>query len=400
MQIVLYTILGLFVFIFLIWLDLFLGRKKHYNTITKHEFPNRSSHFELFTSGPVLFDDLFSEIRKAKHHIHILFYICKNDEISKEFLMLLKEKAQKGVEVRLMLDWFGGRKVKKNVLKQLEEAGVEFAYSRAPTFPFLIYFSQVRNHRKIAVIDGKVGYLGGFNVGKEYIDLDKKLSPWRDYHLKVAGEGAADLQHQFLVDWKNGAQVNLLQNEIYFPRLEKGNIKHKFISSEGPMLEDIFLNILRKAKKSIVIGSPYFIPTKPIFKELCNALERGIMLTIIVPQISDHILVKEASYPYLRTLLKKGASIHAYKKGFYHAKVLLVDDQFCDLGTPNFDARSMKINDEMNCLIEDMEMVQKVKAVLRKDLLDSEKISLSHIKPGNVFVLLKEWLGRIFAPLL
>lgn len=380
---------------FLLLVDYQLGRKKHLSALKKHEFPFRESHFEIFTHGSILFEDFFSELRKAKNNIHTIFYICKNDPISQEFLDILKEKAVEGLEVRLLLDWVGSIGLKRKKIKELKEAGVKFAFSRVPRFPFLFYSSQVRNHRKITVIDGVVGYVGGFNVGMEYIDLDPKLSPWRDYHLKITGEGVEDLQRQFLLDWLDASKTNLLQSPIYFPKLTKGTIRHQFFATEGGIMETTFSGLIQRAKIAIMIGSPYFIPSKKILNDLCKAIDRGVSLTVLVPSMSDHILVQEASYPFLRKLLKKGAQIYSYKIGFYHAKVLLIDDHICDLGTANFDKRSFFLNQEINCFIHDPAYIERIKKILDKDLLDSKKISLSDLLNLGLFSSFKEMVAKM-----
>ncbi|MBM4761569.1 cardiolipin synthase [Bacillus sp. B15-48] len=373
----------------LLALDFTIGRRLHLAKVNKTYFPVRKSQLGIFTHGPELFEDYFAELRKAKEHIHILFYIVKNDEISHKFLAILKEKAKEGVEVRLLVDWVGCSISRKNI-KKLKAHGIEFSYSQVPKFPFLFYNSQIRNHRKITVIDGKIGYAGGYNVGNEYVDQDKKLNPWRDYHLKLTGEGIQDLQKKFLLDWERATKVNLLHNQQYFPSLQQGETRHQFVPSEGKQLEAILDELLSVAERSIFIGTPYFIPSEKVFNRLLSALDRGISITILVPFKADHILVKEASYTYLRKLIKKGASVYQYKKGFYHAKVLVIDDKFCDLGTANFDKRSMFLNFELNCLIFNREFIERVQTILHQDLQDSRPVALRDLNRFNPFRSLKE----------
>ncbi|MEW8969382.1 MAG: cardiolipin synthase [Mesobacillus sp.] len=358
-----------------IYTDFLLGRKKHLANAKTNTLPIRESNLAIFAEGPKLFDDLFSELKKAKQHIHILFYIVQDDKISQEFLSILKEKAKDGVEVRLLIDWVGSG-LKRKTINSLKSAGIEFAFSQMPKLPFLFYSSQVRNHRKITVIDGQIAYLGGFNIGKEYNNQDPKLSPWRDYHLKMTGEGVADLQSEFLEDWHAAAKVNLLQNKAYFPALEKGKIRQQLVPTEGILLEEMMSDLISKAKASIFIGTPYFIPSKRVFNLLRNAITRGVSVTVLVPLVSDHVLVKEASYPYLRTLIKDGAEVYQYLNGFYHAKVLMVDDEVCDIGTANFDKRSMFLNYELNCLIYDSDFIKTVKRILTEDIMNSRKAAL------------------------
>lgn len=373
--------------------DFMLGRKQHLAKAKKCAFPDRRSDLEIFAKGPELFDDFFSEIKKAKQHIHILFYIVKDDKISHEFVSLLKEKAQEGVEVRLLVDWVGCN-LKRKTIQSLKASGVEFAYSHTPKFPFLFYSSQVRNHRKITVIDGHIGYLGGFNIGNEYNDHDPKLSPWRDYHLKLTGEGIVDLQEEFLHDWHRAKKINLLQNKAYFPELPKGAIRHQLVPTEGDSLQDLIATLISEAKQTLIIGTPYFIPSKKVFDHLQEAIKRGVSVTVLVPYKSDHVLVKEASYRYLRTLLKDGADVYQYLKGFYHAKVMIIDDNICDMGTANFDKRSMFLNHELNCLIYDPAFIKKVKHILTEDLLNSHKVSPSDFSRANIFLSFKETAAR------
>ncbi|MFH7818977.1 phosphatidylserine/phosphatidylglycerophosphate/cardiolipin synthase family protein [Neobacillus thermocopriae] len=442
--------------IILIWLllDFNLGRRKHLSTLRKMESPILHGEFKIFSRGKDLFRDFFTELRRAEKHIHVLFYIVKEDSFSQEFLEILKEKAKEGVEVRLILDRLGSWKVKKNTIKSLRKAGVQCAFINKVKLPFLFYSSQVRNHRKITVIDGRIGYLGGFNIGAEYIDLDPKLSPWRDYHLKITGEGVHFLQQEFLVDWqqctgiqmlppitpsqegeKNSQTFNvpesirvdhhgwglaeaavefyggekethtsikeatkhpLVQMEghlDYFPELPKGKIPHQIMSTEAFQLEEMFIRLIQEAEKSIIIGTPYFIPGKRIMKELLKAIQKGVHLTILVPFVSDHILVQEASYRYLRPLLQAGAIVYQFENGFYHAKALVIDNKICDLGTANFDKRSLYLNKEINCYIYDPAFIDQVKQVIQKDIQDSKRLTLETLNQPNLARTIKEKLA-------
>ncbi len=373
--------------------DYAIGRKKHLGQRKEHHFPDRNCWMDIFPAGPVLFEDYFMELKKAKRHIHVLFYIVTDDDFSKEFFSILAEQASKGVEVRLLVDWIGA-KVSKESINKLKKAGVQFSYSRTPSLPHLFYTAQVRNHRKITIIDGKTGYTGGFNIGKEYINQDKKLSPWRDYHLKIKGEGVADLQHQFLLDWLEAAKVDLLGSKLYFPPLAKGPVRIRFFPSDGNKLENLMIRLIRKADKSIFIGTPYFIPSRDIFEELLEAIKRGVDVKVLVPAVQDHVLVKEASYPYLRRLIRCGAEVHQFNNGFYHAKVLLIDDTICDLGTANFDKRSLFLNLELNCLIYDADFISRVQQIVQHDLKDSSLLKLEELTRFNPVRSIKEAVAR------
>lgn len=385
-------IIGLYLFI-----DFRIGRKRHLSSLRKNTLSLREGQIEMFTDGTALFTDLFQEMKNAKHNIHTIFYICKSDEISQDFFGILIQKAREGVEVRLLIDWFGGKRVKRKLIKELKEAGVRFAFARKPKFPFLFYSAQIRNHRKISIIDGSIGYVGGYNVGDEYISLNPKLSPWRDYHMKITGESIHDLQRQFLLDWNKAANVNLLQNPVYFPGLKKGPFLHRFFPSEGAHLEECITNLIREAQKSIFIGTPYFVPSRTVFRELLAALDRGVVLTVLVPFVADHFLVQEASFRFLRELLKRDAVVYQYKKGFYHAKVLVIDDKICDLGTANFDNRSLFLNLEINCFIYELSVIEEVNGILQQDIQDSKRLTLEDLQGFHPLRTLKEYAARTIA---
>lgn len=384
------------VFIFLLWVDYALGRKKHLKTVSRMNPSPAFANFVLFADGPSLFDDYFTELKKAKHHIHILFYIVKDEGIGQEFLTILKQKANEGVEVRLLLDWAGSLPIILNfkLKKELRSHGIQLAFAHTPTFPFLFYNVQARNHRKISVIDGKVGYLGGFNVGPEYINLDRKLTPWRDYHLKVNGEGAHTLQSVFLQDWADASNQLISKTEKYFPKdITKGSVEHQFKVNDGAFLKEEYIALIENAEQFIEIGTPYFIPDVEVMQHLLSALTRGVKVTIMIPYTSDHFLVKEASHRYLRPLLKAGAEVYEYKKGFYHAKAMIVDE-VAVVGTANFDKRSFFLNDEINCYSEDLHFHKELSEVFHKDLANAEKLQYQDISGFNLKRQGKELLAR------
>ncbi|WP_243297643.1 cardiolipin synthase [Bacillus litorisediminis] len=391
-----FSILFIIVALICLWLflDFTYGRKRHVKRYKKINFPERKSDIRIFTDGPDLFEDFFKELEAASDHIHVLFYIVQNDAFSDRFLQILEEKASSGVEVRLLLDWFGSFGFKRKYRERLKRNQVQFAYCHVPRFPFFFYTLQERNHRKITVIDGKVGYVGGFNIGKEYIGGNPKLSPWRDYHLKLQGEGVSDLQRQFLADWKLATKECLENDSRYFPPLPKGSARHHFSATEGVELENIYIRFIKEAKKSFYIGSPYFVPSPSLFQALLDALKRGVEISIVVPKCSDHALVKEAAYPYFRKLLKHGAQVYQFETGFFHAKILIRDDSVCDIGTANFDMRSLFLNYEINCYIYEPAVVAKAKSLLLEDITQSARLTLEQLNQPNFFRAFKEQISR------
>ncbi|WHZ03042.1 cardiolipin synthase [Neobacillus sp. YX16] len=383
------------ILLIIVWfyLDFTFGRKKHLTLFQKRETPILYGNFDIFPHGKELFADYFHELKNAASHIHILFYIVRDDQFSQQFFDILKAKAKEGIEVRLLVDRIGSHKVKKPAINELRAAGVQFAFSNCIRLPFLFYSSQVRNHRKISIIDGKIGYLGGFNVGKEYIDEDPKLSPWRDYHLKITGESVPFLQREFFIDWNEYSSEKVTVDPFYTPEQPKGTIAHQLVPTEVGFLEDKYLQLIQNAKKAISIGSPYFIPSKKLINELIRAAKRGIKITIVVPYITDHLLVQEASYRYLRLMLKEGAQVFQYMNGFYHAKSIMIDDNLCDIGTANFDKRSLFLNKEINCYFYNPAFVDRFRDVLHKDILDSKPLKLEDLNKPNFFRSIKEGIA-------
>ncbi|RAK20482.1 cardiolipin synthase [Anoxybacillus vitaminiphilus] len=394
------VLLFIVILLLLVVLDDKLGQKIYRSIRVRREYPMRKSNLQFFTDGRQLFDDYFQTIKQAKHHIHILFYIVKTDQVSQQFYDLLKQKAKEGVEVRLLVDWIGSFGLPKTVIRSLQESGVKLAYSHRPTFPRFFYKLNRRNHRKITVIDGKTGYIGGFNIGKEYIGQDPKFGDWRDYHLKVTGEGVQDLQTQFFDDWAAATKEKLFSKNDYFPELESGTIPHKFIATNGHFLENDYIHLIEQTKKELIIGSPYFIPSKKVMKALLDALRRGVKVIILVPLKADHPLVKEAAFPYFYRLLKAGAHIYRFYQGFYHAKVIIIDDGLCDIGTANFDKRSFFLNSEINCYIHDKQFVKIARTAVNRDLADAEKLTLDFWRKRTLWDRGKESVSMFISRLL
>ncbi|MGO4889117.1 cardiolipin synthase [Anaerobacillus sp. MEB173] len=373
------------IFLLIVWLriDFALGKKKQKSEAKPRKQVTRYGEVQLFDHGHDLFVDMFQKIENANDHIHMLFYIINDDSIGQKLLDHLKAKAKQGVTVRLLVDRIGS-KLSRATLQELKKAGVLFAYSHSPKFPYFFFTLNRRNHRKITVIDGKIGYIGGYNVGDEYLGRDPKFGPWRDFHLRIDGDGVQDLQEQFIEDWKIawGEQLN---SDGYYPPLAKGSIELKILPTDGSYLEDTFLRLVNQANKSITIGSPYFIPGDALHSELINAAKRGVYVKIIVPKKGDHPLVKEAAFPYFGPLLKSGCRIYRYYRGFYHSKVLIIDDHLCDVGTANFDKRSFHINHEINCVIFDKEFIELVRQETENDIAISEELTLEKLNSRSFF---------------
>lgn len=393
----------LFVFLslafLLIWLpiDYWLGRKRQIKRVRHRILPMRESDFRLYTYGQALYDDFFADIRRARCHIHILFFIVKNDAVSHQFLHLLMEKAQQGIEVRLLLDRIGSISLSRKWIRKLRQNGVHFSFCHNIRPPFLFYSVNERNHRKITVIDGEIGYIGGFNIGEEYLGHDPKLGHWRDYHLRLTGEGVQDLQEQFLHDWYDDTAENLMSETKYFPKQQKGSVRHRFIPTDGAYLKQTFLDLIQEAKHDLYIGTPYFIPGKEITDALVAAAKRGVRIAILVPKKADHSFVREAKFPYLRRLLKVGCTVYEFQDGFFHAKIIMIDGRICDIGTANVDFRSLYINHEMNCIMYDSPFLEVIKKEVDQDLEASTTITLDDLTSLPLPDRIKEGIANIIA---
>ncbi|WP_100332506.1 phospholipase D-like domain-containing protein [Bacillus xiapuensis] len=384
--------------ILLVWIgsDLYFGRKQ---AAAGRLYPRRNSHVTFYSSGPELFDQLFAEMKQARHRILCEFYIVKDDQFSQSFFSLLKQKAQSGVEVYLLMDWLGSHKVKKPVLDDLKRSGVIADFSSKPRFPFFFHSLHCRNHRKITVIDNRIGYIGGFNVGREYVNQSPKpqLSPWRDFHLRFTGEGVQDIEEEFLADWNQEGRPSLEPSASYEKTQTQNAVEHRTMPSRNGELEKKLISCIRQAKRSIFIGTPYFIPTKPVFDQLLNALERGVAITILLPGHADHPLVKQASYPYLRRLLDyENVRVYFFENGFFHAKIINFDDRIVDIGTANFDQRSQLTNEECNCFIFSTAFIkEQVKPVIEKDISQSQPITRQKLQRLPASERLKEQAASV-----
>lgn len=332
----------------------------------------RLGEFQLYTNGEELYTKLFEDIRNAEKYIYIHFYIVGKDEISKEFLQLLEKKASDGVEVKLSVDRIGGYKLRKKVIHQLKSNGVQFTFSKKPKLKHIFYSLHQRNHRRIVTIDGKVSYIGGFNIGKEYLGQNPKFGPWRDYHVRVKGNGATDMERKFSADWKEDTGEKMPVHES-LPAI--GNVKYQYLFSDGKGLWGKYGALIKQAKKSLIIATPYFVPSKEMIKALKDALNRGVNVKILVPFKSDAVLLKQAAYPYLKDMLHAGAEIYQYKNGFFHGKVTIIDGEIVDIGTANFDNRSFYLNMESNCVIYDKGVTADVWSRLKEDFHKSKRFS-------------------------
>ena len=362
----------------------------------------------LFTDGKAKFSDLFESIKAAHSYIHLEYYIIHDDEIGQRFSECLIQKAQEGVEISLLYDGMGCLKTHSAYFKKLENAGIKIICFAPPFKPFINLRFNYRNHRKLCTIDDKIAYLGGFNVGDEYLGKNKKMGYWRDTHLKIEGSGAILANLQFLLDWRFASHETHLLEHYKIPQLtplcySTGAVVQ--LVSGGPdskhsSILNGYIGMIAGARKSIWIQTPYFIPNEALLTTLKIAALSGLDVRIMFPNKPDHAFVYWATYSYIGELIDCGARAYTYDKGFLHSKTIIVDEALSSVGTANFDMRSFKLNFEMNAFIYDKNFAKKLSQAFIHDLEDSSELTLERYNNRSRLIRFKESVSRLFSPIL
>lgn len=364
-----------------------------------------NSEIKLLNNGEVFFPLLFDEIRKAKKHIHIEFYIYEDDNIGNQLKDLLIQKAKEGVEIRFIYDDFGSKSIRKTIAKELTKNGIQ-------AYPFhkikLIYLANrmnYRNHRKIVIIDGITSFIGGINVSDRYINNSEDKLYWRDTNLMIKGFSSLTLQRVFLSDWNFSSNENLTINANYFPFNEIENLENYYaqIVSSGPDsdLPNILYSIIQavnSAQKEVLLTTPYYIPDTSLQEALIIAALSGIDIKLLVPKIGDSKIVNIATQSFFDDLLKAGVQIYLYEKGFIHAKTFVVDGKLASVGTANLDMRSFDLNFEVSALVYDKQIAQQVRNSFYKDLENSIPIDTERWSNRPKLKRITEKIVRLVSP--
>jgi cardiolipin synthase len=365
------------------------------------------NEIEILTDGREKFKALYEEMSKATEYIHIQYYIIRNDELWQPFEKLLVEKVRQGVEVRLLYDSMGSRGMKKKDWRRLREEGIQIG----EFFPAILGRLQLRinyrNHRKIVVIDGKTAFVGGFNIGREYVGLDPKFGYWRDTHLKIRGSAVLSLHIRFILDWNYATKQDLFVADRYFREYNQ-NVPGKAavqIISSGPdskwqNIRNVYLKMISKARKNIYIQTPYFIPDETVMSSIRIAAMSGVDVRVMIPCKPDHPFVYWATYSYIGDLLEAGAKCYTYDNGFLHAKGMVVDGLVSCYGTANMDIRSFKLNFEVNAVIYSVEIAERLEAIFMEDLKSCTRVTQYTYGRRSFLVRVKEQFSRLFSPLL
>ena len=365
---------------------------------------------KLLLNGEEKFPELIKALENAKSHIHLEYYIYENDVTGNQIAEMLIKKAKEGLEVRFLYDDFGSHGLTKPFIQKLKDAGVQTAPFYKIKWYALANRINYRNHRKIVIIDGFVGFVGGINMSDKYRNdlIPKNKLFWRDTHLMVMGQATSYLQYLFMCDWNFCSPNKLVYNELYFPEIPLNNTIEDDvvqIAASGPdsLQPVIFYSLLESisaAKKSIYITSPYFIPGESLMDALIIAIQSGLDVKVLVPGISDSKMVNAAASAYYTELLQYGAKIYKYNKGFVHAKTMVIDDDLAIIGSANMDYRSFDLNFEVNAMVYSKNIAKELKEAFENDLKESVQIDAIEWLNRPKHIHLWEKIVRLLSPFL
>ncbi|MDP5275588.1 cardiolipin synthase [Chengkuizengella axinellae] len=362
---------------------------------------------KVLTNGEVTFDEIIKSLQKAEHHIHLEYYIIRDDVIGRKIKNILIKKAREGVKIRCIYDTLGSWKLSKQYLSDLRSVGVSIKPFLPLKIRFLNNHINYRNHKKIIVVDGKIGFTGGINIGDEYLGKDKKVGFWRDTHLMLKGEAVNALQYFFIKDWLFAANEKFNTEEYFIQdyKSKHQNLGAVQVINSGPdqkwvVMKNLFFSMIISAKKSIWFASPYFIPDEDILSALKVACLNGIDVKFIFPSNPDNRFVYYASRSYFLDLIEAGMKIYQYNHGFMHSKFIIIDQDYATIGTTNMDMRSFHLNFEVNVFLYQQNSVKKLVEDFENDLLDSTFIGLEQFKNRSRLQKIAESFARLASPLL
>lgn len=372
----------------------------------------RKNAVTLLTDGQEKLTAVLKDIEAAKHSIHIEYYAFVTDNIGQQILKVLEKKAAEGVEVRLLYDAFGSHGTKIKDFKKLVENGGHvhtFITSQRALLRFRLNY---HDHRKIIVVDGKIGYTGGFNIANQYVNHTKKFGYWRDTHIRIYGAAASLLQLRFLMDWNVSVpdQKKVGYHLDYFFKAEKEGQDQLYqtsiqLVSSGPnnereQIKLSFIKLISSAKKRVWIQTPYLVPDESVIAALKIAAASGIEVKIMIPNKPDHPFIYRATQYYARQLIKENVQILVYENGFLHAKTLIMDDEICIVGSANQDIRSYRLNFESSAIIYDPAFLQQLADQFVLDEQASNPMTTETVKEMSNWLLFKQQISRLFSPIL
>lgn len=359
----------------------------------------------VLTDGEETFNTILAELKQAKHHIHMEYYIVRDDAIGQEIKQILVEKARAGVQVRFLYDAVGSWQLSKKFRLEMKEAGIEVIAFGPVKMPFFNSKFNFRNHRKIIIIDGNVGFVGGLNIGDEYLGRNPSIGYWRDTHLLVKGNAVRSLQLIFLQDWFYMTNHSFLTEEYLTPVSEGNSHGGVQLIAGGPdnewsVIKNIFFSMITTAKESIWIATPYFIPDEDIFSAIKIASLSGVDVRILVPSKPDKRIVFHASRSYFPELLESGVRIFEYNRGFMHSKIIIVDGEIASIGTCNMDMRSFHLNFEVSAFLYKTRSTEKLVKDYIEDIKNSIELEVESFNKRHYGYRMLESTSRLLSPLL
>lgn len=375
------------------------------NLISDYSLYTEDNDVKIFYWGKDKFDSLLEDIKNAQHSIDIQYYILRQDKIGLKIISLLEEKLKEGVKVRILYDAVGSRKFRKKKMKRFLELGGEFT----DFFPFFLNIINFRinhrNHRKMVIIDDAIGYIGGFNVGDDYLGEYKTMGRWRDTHLRIVGGGVIGLKLRFLKDWyyASGTEPNLEKD--FNPRyIEMGDKSIQIVTSgpdtEFENIKNAYISMINSAKKYIYIQTPYFVPDQSMIDSLRMAIIKGVEVNLMIPSKPDHIFIYWATTSFVKEFVEIGAKAYSFNNGFLHSKVLIVDDYLSSVGSANIDERSFSLNFEANAIIYSHDINEQLRNQFMNDVKESTQLTLDYLYNRPMYIKIREPISRLFAPLL
>ena len=363
----------------------------------------------LYTLGEDKFRDLYADLRNAKKYIHLEYYIIRDDELGNELMDILTQKVKEGVEVKLLTDDFGVGKGPKKSIKVFKAAGGQFAVFHRVLWLVFSPKKNNRNHRKIGIIDGKIAYCGGFNIGDEYLGKGP-LGFWRDTAVRITGDAVKALQVRFQMDWEYATDSEMCPKDKlqdYYGKTEydsTGDCRVLTVSG-GPDVADFnpvrleYLELIRNAKKSVYLHSPYFIPDSSLQDALSVAAANGVDVKVIIPDKPDHMFVFWCNISSAYAVMGNGVKVYMYNRGFVHSKTMVVDGEFCSVGSANFDDRSLVLNFETNSVILSKEIGRQMDEAFEEDLKYCTEYTRQDYENINGYQNLKVAVSRLFSGL-
>ena len=368
---------------------------------------SKNNDVELLMSGREKFARLFEDIRQAKQSVHLEYFNFRNDSIASLLFDLLREKRKEGVEVRAVFDGFGNdsnnKPLKKKHLASLHADSIEIHEFDPIRFPWVNHIWP-RDHRKIVVIDGRIGYTGGMNVADYYIVGTEQVGEWRDMHCRIEGSAVNDLQKVFARFWKKLTKEDLTDPK-YFQGTKAGNkmvgIANREPHTSNEIMRRFYVQALDNAKDSVKIINPYFMPTNQVIKALKRCAERGVKMDILISSRYDEPLTPDIVMYNMKKLIKRGAHVWRYRPGFHHSKIMTVDGKFCTVGSTNLDARGLRYDYEINALIIDKQTTLELDRKFIEDTKKSDYISMEEWKKSRTtWQRFKGWFGHLLTFLL